>query len=148
MTKKRVLKNMWHNAKLSLNVAFVRNDPHATSTAGWRLIFSPVACQLASPRGKHPTPRREVLYNKVKFVFFSPGGPFRNGLARPISAPLGSDDGESTGDPPVASLALASPRGPRGALSKSKTSTQFRDCLLYTSPSPRDLSTSRMPSSA
>ena len=25
---------------------------------------------------------------------------------------------------------------------------QFEDCLLYTSPSPRDLSTSRMPSSA
>ena len=25
---------------------------------------------------------------------------------------------------------------------------QYRDCLLYTSPSPRDLSTSRMPSSA
>ena len=25
---------------------------------------------------------------------------------------------------------------------------QFDDCLLYTSPSPRDLSTSRMPSSA
>ena len=25
---------------------------------------------------------------------------------------------------------------------------QHRDCLLYTSPSPRDLSTSRMPSSA
>ena len=25
---------------------------------------------------------------------------------------------------------------------------QCRDCLLYTSPSPRDLSTSRMPSSA
>ena len=24
----------------------------------------------------------------------------------------------------------------------------FKDCLLYTSPSPRDLSTSRMPSSA
>ena len=26
--------------------------------------------------------------------------------------------------------------------------TEFRICLLYTSPSPRDLSTSRMPSSA
>ena len=26
--------------------------------------------------------------------------------------------------------------------------TQLKDCLLYTSPSPRDLSTSRMPSSA
>ena len=25
---------------------------------------------------------------------------------------------------------------------------QIKDCLLYTSPSPRDLSTSRMPSSA
>ena len=25
---------------------------------------------------------------------------------------------------------------------------EFKDCLLYTSPSPRDLSTSRMPSSA
>ena len=27
-------------------------------------------------------------------------------------------------------------------------SDDFKDCLLYTSPSPRDLSTSRMPSSA
>ena len=26
--------------------------------------------------------------------------------------------------------------------------SKYRDCLLYTSPSPRDLSTSRMPSSA
>ena len=127
VTKKRVLKNMWHNAKLSLNVAFVRNDPHATSTAGWRLIFSPVACQLASPRGKHPTPRREVLYNKVKFVFFSTGGPFRNGLARPISAPLGSDDGESTGDPPVASLALAlAPWPARRALKVEKIESVSR----------------------
>ena len=30
----------------------------------------------------------------------------------------------------------------------NKAPDQFRDCLLYTSPSPRDLSTSRMPSSA
>ena len=29
-----------------------------------------------------------------------------------------------------------------------KSGIQFRFCLLYTSPSPRDLSTSRMPSSA
>jgi len=28
------------------------------------------------------------------------------------------------------------------------TTTDFESCLLYTSPSPRDLSTSRMPSSA
>eukprot|EP00831_Metopus_contortus_P046465 TRINITY_DN37328_c0_g1_i1.p2 TRINITY_DN37328_c0_g1~~TRINITY_DN37328_c0_g1_i1.p2 ORF type:complete len:110 (-),score=36.98 TRINITY_DN37328_c0_g1_i1:123-452(-) len=28
------------------------------------------------------------------------------------------------------------------------TGVEYKDCLLYTSPSPRDLSTSRMPSSA
>ena len=32
--------------------------------------------------------------------------------------------------------------------SATLTHTQFITCLLYTSPSPRDLSTSRMPSSA
>ena len=31
---------------------------------------------------------------------------------------------------------------------KSKFQDKFSGCLLYTSPSPRDLSTSRMPSSA
>ena len=35
------------------------------------------------------------------------------------------------------------------ALSREYSAKQpIRDCLLYTSPSPRDLSTSRMPSSA
>ena len=29
-----------------------------------------------------------------------------------------------------------------------KEQAEYEDCLLYTSPSPRDLSTSRMPSSA
>ena len=33
-------------------------------------------------------------------------------------------------------------------LSTSKIFDEYNDCLLYTSPSPRDLSTSRMPSSA
>ena len=33
-------------------------------------------------------------------------------------------------------------------LERKKKRTQFAYCLLYTSPSPRDLSTSRMPSSA
>ena len=33
-------------------------------------------------------------------------------------------------------------------ISITKLADQFHDCLLYTSPSPRDLSTSRMPSSA
>ena len=37
----------------------------------------------------------------------------------------------------------------RGITIKSQTvNLQYKACLLYTSPSPRDLSTSRMPSSA
>ena len=37
----------------------------------------------------------------------------------------------------------------KGALSETTALLeQSKDCLLYTSPSPRDLSTSRMPSSA
>ena len=37
---------------------------------------------------------------------------------------------------------------PFAALGKPVNTEPFRSCLLYTSPSPRDLSTSRMPSSA
>ena len=36
----------------------------------------------------------------------------------------------------------------RGTRSIAATVKRMKDCLLYTSPSPRDLSTSRMPSSA
>ena len=42
--------------------------------------------------------------------------------------------------------AIIERRGPGGAT--RGIGTVFGDCLLYTSPSPRDLSTSRMPSSA
>ena len=51
------------------------------------------------------------------------------------------------------SMAIAMAReGGIGVLHKNMTideqATKVRACLLYTSPSPRDLSTSRMPSSA
>ena len=49
-----------------------------------------------------PHSLKGASYNKVKSSFFFWAGPFRDGLARPISAPLASDDGEPTGDPPVA----------------------------------------------
>ena len=39
-------------------------------------------------------------------------------------------------------------RSMRSELEASWAAIQSRTCLLYTSPSPRDLSTSRMPSSA
>ena len=58
---------------------------------------------------------------------------------------------------PVSEGTLAAPRDHswehplrRSILSTLERSPgiHYRDCLLYTSPSPRDLSTSRMPSSA
>ena len=43
----------------------------------------------------------------------------------------------------------ADPPGPYGLVTLLiGVNNQYRGCLLYTSPSPRDLSTSRMPSSA
>ena len=43
-------------------------------------------------------------------------------------------------------LSIAIPFGAFAA--GEKTKGRYKTCLLYTSPSPRDLSTSRMPSSA
>ena len=40
------------------------------------------------------------------------------------------------------------PPSPEQELEMLREQAQYLDCLLYTSPSPRDLSTSRMPSSA
>ena len=71
-------------------------------------------------------------YNKLKSCFFRPAGRFRDGLARQISAPLASADGESTGDPSVASLALALWPAQR-ALNVEKNESVSRDAP----PSPR-----------
>ena len=45
-------------------------------------------------------------------------------------------------------LSIAETKGRWQELQRQATTAQLYDCLLYTSPSPRDLSTSRMPSSA
>ena len=125
---------MWHNANLSLNVAFFRNDPHATSTAGWRLITFPCGMSACvTPRETSHSPKGSLV-NIVRSCFFRPPGRFRDGLARPILAPLASHDGESTGDLRPRASPSPSPRGSRGALSKLKKSSQFRGSPL---PAPR-----------
>ena len=49
---------MWHNASLSRDVALFRNDPHTTSTAGWRLIICPCGMPACvTPRGTSHSPR-------------------------------------------------------------------------------------------
>ena len=61
-------------------------------------------------------------------------------------APPGGDE---NGAPVIASVCEVG--GDNGCVVFSEhvgTKWEGRDCLLYTSPSPRDLSTSRMPSSA
>ena len=60
---------------------------------------------LRHPAGNIPLPEGEPC-NKEPLCFFRPAGCLRDGLARQISAPLGSADGELTGNPSVASLAL------------------------------------------
>ena len=70
VTKKRVFKKMWHNANLSLYVAFVRNDPHATSTAGWRLIIFPCGMPACvTPRGTSHSTKGSLVLLCIK-VFF------------------------------------------------------------------------------
>ena len=61
---------MWHNANLSLNVAIVRNDPHATSTVGWGLIIFPggmPAC--VTPRETSHSPKGSLVCIRVVVSF-------------------------------------------------------------------------------
>ena len=55
---------------------------------------------------------------------------------------------ELSSDPTVAAVLLASGLKVFSAGLNLKDAQKYDICLLYTSPSPRDLSTSRMPSSA
>ena len=48
----------------------------------------------------------------------------------------------------VAAVALSAPAVAKERVEASMVATWPRDCLLYTSPSPRDVEESRMPSSA
>ena len=58
------------NANLFLNVAFVRNDPHATSTAGWRLIIFPCGMPACvTPRGTSHSTKGSLVLLCIK-VFF------------------------------------------------------------------------------
>ena len=75
---------------------------------------------------------------------------------------LGISVGSANADPKKVGFIYIGPPGDHGwtymhdvgrqymesQLGDSVTSTYIENCLLYTSPSPRDLSTSRMPSSA
>ena len=63
---------MWRNANLSLNVTFVRNDPHATrSTAGWRWIIVPCGMPACvTPRGTSDSPKGSLLCIRI-FVTIS-----------------------------------------------------------------------------
>ena len=61
---------MWHNANLSLNVALVRNDPLATSTAGWRLIiFSCCMAACVTPRETSHSPKGSLVCILIFVIF-------------------------------------------------------------------------------
>ena len=74
------------------------------------------------------------MYNKVKPCMFRPAGRIRDALARPISSPLGSPDGELTGYPPVVTVVRAlAPRRERRALKVE----QIESVVRVTPPAPR-----------
>ena len=92
-----------------------------------------ISCTLAPSKYWHFFLRRPLenwsmlnIYDKVKSCFFRPAGRFRAGLARRSRRRSARPTGNRPGTrlPPV--LPLSSPRGPRGALPKSKKSSQFR----------------------
>ena len=75
-------------------------------------------------------------------VPFSAGGP-TDGMARDIAAHVSKELGQQ--------IIIENAGGAGGTIGAAKAAKATPDgytCLLYTSPSPRDLSTSRMPSSA
>ena len=49
---------------------------------------------------------------------------------------------------PTVAMAMPEGNGPMGPMDGPRHSEHMRGCLLYTSPSPRDRTRSRMPSSA
>jgi len=82
---------------------------------------------------------RIMICTGVGFVFLGLGVPAVH-AQQPASA-----------EPQAPSAILQAPRElvpPLPVPRLVKFAGSFKDCLLYTSPSPRDLSTSRMPSSA
>ena len=107
---------MWHNPNLFLNVAFVTNDPHATSTAGWRLITFP--CSMPScvtPWGTPHSPKGSLVllpnmfgcvFFNINIFFFSDRGSFLV-----LSAP-----GHAGSPPEHLGVSVGSGRGPSHVL--------------------------------
>ena len=66
---------MWRNANLSLNVALVRNDPHATGgTARWRWIISSCgmpACVTTQGSSRSPKGSLAYIYIYIKMCFLA-----------------------------------------------------------------------------
>ena len=117
MTKKRVLKKVWHNANLSLNVAFFRNEPHATSTAGWRLITFPCGMPACvTPRETSHSPKGSFcIYTYICEMFVCFGSYLFALLAKWLSTSTQEDDRP---EPVVAVCARSEHCSSRGVLSK------------------------------
>ena len=71
VTKKRVFYLNVALRQFISNVAFVRNDRHATSTAGWRLIIFPCGMPACvTPRETPHSPKGTLVCIRI-FVIFS-----------------------------------------------------------------------------
>ena len=71
MTKKRVFKNCGIPPIYPLNVAFVRNEPHSTSTAGWRSLIFPCGMPACvTPRGTPHSPQGSLVLRCIHVFFW------------------------------------------------------------------------------
>ena len=106
--------------------------------------YSPLT-PLYFDAGAVPLTTQEVIDLNAPSPFFGPNGA---GLA--VYEVEGANLGNVGGENSTHSSTHVSLFTPDGHVSGILfiTAEQFSSCLLYTSPSPRDLSTSRMPSSA
>ena len=76
-----------------------------------------------------------IVNNQIGFTTsprFARSSPYPSDVGKMVDAPIIHVNGDN----------------PEAVVYATRVATEFRFCLLYTSPSPRDLSTSRMPSSA
>ena len=74
--------------------------------------------------------------------------PLRIGYIDQHRPPYWMGEGEQVPEPPGAAVDLMRDAARAAGFGCAPTLVRLPPCLLYTSPSPRDLSTSRMPSSA
>ena len=118
-------------------ISYVNGQVEADNTADDLLLLRVRIAAL-------PAQQRQVATAEGRWVILEVHNSTKNSTAAEVVL-FGTAEGES--EPPIVGLQIVGPAPAKYTDLLGKISRLY-SCLLYTSPSPRDLSTSRMPSSA